>query len=168
MTLLTDEIKHFIGNAVTYPAREELSRASIRYFSLALDDPNPLYLNDAYAIAQGYSSLIAQPTLVVETCQYAHGQPDHRGYFGHSWHLEAPGCRNVRIANDYEFFRPLVPEDRISVTWTLEDIVEKSYSRGGTQLFVYSVARFYDARGELVAINRDILGLQPRKFNPDV
>jgi len=167
MTLLTEELRQFIGKSITYPAREELSRASIRYFSLALNDTNPLYLDDEYAIVQGYPSLIAQPTLVVETCQYAHRPPDERGYFGHSWHLEAPGCRNVRVGNEYEFFRPLRPDDRITVTWTLEDIVEKSYSRGGTQLFVYSVARYYDAQGELVAINRDTLGLQPRKPNPD-
>jgi hypothetical protein len=59
--------------------------------------------------------------------------------------------------------RPLLPTDRIAVTWTLESIVEKPSSRGGTQLFVSSVARYRDARGELVAINRETIVYQPLK-----
>jgi hypothetical protein len=57
--------------------------------------------------------------------------------------------------------RPVLPADRISVTWTLEDIVERSASRGGTQLFVTSVARYRDAAGETVAVNRETLVYQP-------
>ena len=57
----------------------------------------------------------------------------------------------IRAGNDYEFFRPVLPSDRVSVTWTLEDIAERESSRGGTQLFVSSVARYYDAAGDLLA-----------------
>ena len=57
--------------------------------------------------------------------------------------------------------RPVLPTDRISVTWTLENIVEKPSSRGGTQLFVSSVARYKDAQGEVVAINRETIVYQP-------
>ena len=67
----------------------------------------------------------------------------------------------IRAGNEYEFVRPVLPADRISVTWTLEDIVERSSSRGGTQLFVTSVARYLDAEGAVVAINRETLVYQP-------
>jgi hypothetical protein len=67
----------------------------------------------------------------------------------------------MRAGNDYEFMRPVLPSDRISVTWTLENIVEKSSSRGGTQLFVTSVARYRDAAGEIVAVNRETVVYQP-------
>ncbi|WP_439360348.1 hypothetical protein [Bradyrhizobium sp. DASA03007] len=33
----------------------------------------------------------------------------------------------IRAGNDYEFVRPILPEDRISVTWTLKDIVERFF-----------------------------------------
>jgi len=161
MPLLTDELRAWIGREVHYPAREELGRASIRYFALALGDANPLYVDDAYAREAGYASVIAPPTLVCETCQYAHRPPDEHGYIGHSWELPITGCRLIRAGNDYEFARPVLPEDRISVTWTLEDIVERPSSRGGTQLFVTSVARHRDAAGVLVAINRETLVYQP-------
>jgi acyl dehydratase len=165
MALLTPELESLIGSERHYPAREELGRASIRYFALALRDDNPLHLDDAFAREAGYPSLIAQPTLVVETGQYAHAAPDKEGYFAHKWHLPAPGCRVVRAGNDYEFMRPVLPEDRISVTWKLESIVERRSRRGGTQLFVTSVATFRDAAGETVAINRETQVLQPLEPN---
>jgi len=161
VTLLTDDLKSWIGREAHYPAREELGRASIRYFALALDDDNPLYLDDAFAKRAGYPSVIAPPTLICESNQYAHQAPNADGYIGHEWHLPVANARLIRAGNDYEFMRPLLPADRISVTWTLESIVEKPSSRGGTQLFVSSVARYRDAQGEVVAINRETIVYQP-------
>jgi len=161
MTLLTEELRSWIGREAHYPAREELGRASIRYFALAMGDDNPLYVDDAYARQAGYPSVIAPPTLVCETCQYAHQAPNADGYIGHEWPLPLPASRMIRAGNDYEFMRPVLPSDRISVTWTLENIVEKSSSRGGTQLFVTSVACYRDAAGETVAVNRETIVYQP-------
>jgi hydroxyacyl-ACP dehydratase HTD2-like protein with hotdog domain len=153
VTLLTEELKSWIGREAHYPAREELGRASIRYFALAIGDDNPLYV----------AGEVAPPTLICETNQYAHQPPNADGYIGHEWHLPVLNTRLVRAGNDYEFMRPILPTDRISVTWTLENIVEKPSSRGGTQLFVSSVGRYRDAKGEVVAINRETIVYQPLK-----
>jgi acyl dehydratase len=161
MALLTEELKAWIGREAHYPAREELGRASIRYFALALGDDNPLYLDDGYAREAGYPSVIAPPTLICETCQYAHPPLNEDGYIGHEWMLPIRGCRLIRAGNEYEFMRAILPTDHISVKWTLEDIVERSRSGGGTQLFVRSVARYRDAAGELVAVNRETIVYQP-------
>lgn len=161
MTLLTDALKAWIGREAHYPAREELSRASIRYFALAIGDDNPLYYDDDYARAAGHDGVIAPPTLVVETSQYAHRSPDADGYIGHAWDLPISDCRMIRAGNEYEFHRPVRPDDRISATWTLEAIVERPSSRGGSQLFVTSVGRFYAADGELLALNRETTVFQP-------
>ena len=141
MSLLNEELRSWIGREAHYPAREELGRASIRYFALAMGDDNLLYVDDAYAKQEGYPSVIAPPTFVCETCQYAHRAPNSDGYIGHEWLLPLPASRMVRAGNDYEFMRPVLPSDRISVSWTLESIVEKRSSSGGTQLLVTSVAR---------------------------
>jgi acyl dehydratase len=161
MALFSEELKTWIGREAHYPAREELGRASIRYFALALGDDNPLYLDDGYAREAGYPSVIAPPTLICETCQYSHLPLNEEGYIGHDWMLPIRGCRLIRAGNEYEFMRAILPTDRISVTWTLEDIVERSRSGGGTQLFVRSVARYRDAAGELVAVNRETVAYQP-------
>ena len=161
MTLLTDELKAQIGREVHYPAREPIGRASIRYFALATGDDNPLYLDDEYAVANGYRSVVAPPTLVVESCQYAHQAPDADGYFGHEWHLPVQNCRLIRAGNEYEFFQPVYPDDEVSVTFKLEEIQERSRRGGGTQLFVTAVAHYHNQHGELLATNHEVTVIQP-------
>jgi acyl dehydratase len=159
--LLTDAVKAFIGTEAHYPAREELGRASIRYFALALGDDDPLYVDDDYAKQAGHPSVIAPSTLICETCQYAHRSPDPNGYIGHEWHLPLGECRILRAGNDYEFFRPVLPSDRISATWKMVDIVERNSSRGGSQLFVTTLVTYRDAADEIVATNRETMVYQP-------
>jgi hypothetical protein len=67
----------------------------------------------------------------------------------------------IRAGNDYTFMRPVLATDHISVTWILESMEEKPASRGGTQLFVMSVATYKDAHGLIVAVNRETLVFQP-------
>ena len=57
--------------------------------------------------------------------------------------------------------RPVLPTDRISVTWKLDSMSERTASRGGTQLFVGAVATYRDAAGATVAINRETIVYQP-------
>jgi acyl dehydratase len=159
--LLTDELKRWIGREFHYTAPEEIGRASIRYFALAIGDGNPLYVDEEYARAAGYPSIIAPPTLVCETNQYAHRAPDADGYIGHAWELPISGCRMIRGGHEYEFFRPMLPADRLSVTWRLEDISEHTSSRGGPMLVVIACATYTNQRGELLARNRETLIYQP-------
>jgi acyl dehydratase len=161
MVLLTDELKTWIGREVVYHAPEELGRASIRYFALAMGDDNPLYRDDAYARAAGYPGVVAPPTLICETCQYADLAPNGDGYAGHEWDLPIRGCRMIRAGNDYEFHRSILPTDHVSATWRIESIEERSFSRGGTQLFVESIARYVNQDGERLATNRETIVYQP-------
>jgi acyl dehydratase len=161
LSLLTDELKQWIGREFNYTAPEEIGRASIRYFALAIGDDNRLYFDNEYAQTAGYAGVIAPPTFICETNQYAHRQPDADGYIGHSWDLPLSGCRMIRGGHEYEFFQPVRPEDRISVNWRLEDISERSSSRGGTMLIAVAVATFSNQRGEKLARNRETLIFQP-------
>lgn len=159
--LLTEELRGWIGREVSYTGPEEIGRAAIRYFALAIGDENPLYTDEAYARAAGYPSIVAPPTFVCETNQYAHRPPDSDGYVGHTWDLPIEGCRMIRGGHDYEFFRAVLPEDRITVTWKLEDISEHRSARGAPMLIVISAATYANHRGELLARNRETLIFQP-------
>jgi acyl dehydratase len=161
--LITVELKQWIGREFNYTAPEEIGRASIRYFALAVGDANRLYLDDEYARAAGYKGVIAPPTFICETNQYAHRQPDADGYIGHSWDLPLTGCRMLRGGHEYEFFQPVMPDDRINVSWRLENISERPSSRGGTMLIVIAAATFANQRAELLARNRETLIFQPLK-----
>jgi acyl dehydratase len=157
MTLLTDEVKAWIGKEAVFEAPEELGRASIRYFALAVGDDNPLWLDDDYAREHGYPSVIAPPTLVCETNQFVRGPRDGNGYLTQMFELEVPGTRQIRGGNSYEFFRPVLPADRITITWRLEDIVERRTSADAAMLVVTAVATYTDQGGEPVARNTETI-----------
>jgi acyl dehydratase len=161
MTLLTDELRLWIGREVRYTAPDELGRASIRYFALAVGDDNPLYTDAEFARAHGYADVVAPRTLVCETNQYLHRPPDEEGYIGHRWDLPVHGCRLIRGGHEYTFARPVYPTDRITATWRIADIRERTSSRGGSLLMVESEAVYTNQDGELLARNAETLIYQP-------
>lgn len=152
MTLLTDELRSWIGRTATYTAPEPLGRAAIRYYATAVGDRNPLYLDDEAAARAGLAGVIAPPTLVCDTAQYIDGAPDEHGYAGHSWGLEVPGTTMVRGGNAYEFHQSVRPEDVITAAWTLADIAERP-----GMLIVSSQVRYENQRGELLATNTETM-----------
>jgi acyl dehydratase len=157
VSLLTDEVRSWIGREAVYHAPEELGRAAIRYFATAIGDDNPLYVDDEYARANGYDGVVAPPTLVCETNQFiAAGRPG-AAYIGHAWDLPVTGCRMIRGGNEYEFVRPVRPDDRITVRWILKDIAERGSSSGEPMLIVTSVATYADEKGETLATNTETL-----------
>ena len=152
---LTDELKSWIGREVTYVAPEELSKASIRLFALATGDSNPLYCDEPIAGESRHGAVIAPPTFICETNQfYPHCQGED-GYFGHRWNLPIDGDRVIRGGNEYEFYKPARPDDRITVTWRIMDIYERETRQAGVLLFIISEARYSNHRGELLAVNRE-------------
>jgi acyl dehydratase len=160
-SLLTDEIKAMVGREVSYTAPEEIGRASIRYFALAIGDDNPLYTDAEFAMANGYPSVIAPPTFICETNQYMNQRPDAMGYIGHRWQIPIEGCRELRGGHEYEFLRPVVPTDRITATWRIAGVQERNSSRGTPMLFLYSEAVYTNQEGERLAVNRETIIYQP-------
>lgn len=163
MSLLTNEIRAFIGREVSFTAPEELGRAAIRYFATAIGDSSPLYTDDEFARANGHPSVIAPPTLVCETNQFVpEPRMDANGYIGHLWDLPVSDCMLLRGGNAYTFERPVLPTDRITVTWRVEDITERESSSGAELLFLTSVATYNNQDGELLATNSESFIYQKR------
>lgn len=154
---MTAKVAAMIGAQATYHAPEELGRAAIRYFSLAVGDSNPLYTDDRYAREHGYPGVVAPPTLLCETNQYANLARDVDGYAGHSWRIDIPGTRLVRGGNSYVFHRPVVPTDVVTATWRIADIQERRNSRGTDMLIVTSVAEFANQHGDRLVTNTETL-----------
>jgi hypothetical protein len=161
-TLLTDEVRAWIGRRVTYNAPEPVGHASLRYFARAVGDDDPIHVDEAAARASGYPGVVAPPTMICESIQYMDSPRDEEGYIGHIWRLPVQGCRRLRGGCEYEFVRPLTPDVILSVEWLLSDIVEKpSSSRGGTMLLATSVVSFRDQSGELLATSTETTIFQP-------
>lgn len=144
-TLLTDDVRAWIGREATYTAPEPLSVAAFRYFAMAIGDDNPRWRTGE-----------APPTFVCESNQYL----DARAQLlagGHLWDLPLNGCRVVRGGHEYEFERPLRGGDHVRVTWRIADMLERRSSSGKSMLLVTSEARYETVEGEPLAINRETL-----------
>ncbi|MGI9667737.1 MAG: FAS1-like dehydratase domain-containing protein [Acidimicrobiia bacterium] len=160
MTLLTADLHDRIGETVAYVASEPLGRAAIRYFAEAVGDSNPLSNDLDAARAAGYTDLVAPPTLVCETNQYASLPMDEDGYAGHTWGFEVPGTRQIRGGNQYRFHTPVVATDVITATWTISAIDERTSRTGASMLIVRSSARYTNQDGELLAENDETIIFQ--------
>lgn len=157
MSLLTDEIKELIGTTRVYTAPEALGGAAGRYYALAVGDDNPLYHDAQYSREHGLAGVTAPPTLICETNQYANLPIGPDGYAGHDWGIEIPGTRKVRGGNDYVFHRRVRPDDVITATWVVEDVVEKTTGGGSRMVIITSLATYADQRGQPLAENRETL-----------
>ena len=151
---VAEQYRDIIGKEYVFTAAEEVGRASIRKFALAIGDLNPLYV-DRQAAARGpYGEVVAPPTFVCETTQYYHGQVDEAGGFTGRVHL--PLGQEIRAGNEYVFHRPLRPDDVITSRWKIGDIYERE-GRTGHLLFVIVDITYTDQRGDLLAENRETL-----------
>ncbi|HEX9776362.1 MAG TPA: MaoC family dehydratase N-terminal domain-containing protein [Actinomycetota bacterium] len=157
MTLLTDDVRAWIGREATYTAPEPIGAAAFRYFATAIGDDNPLYTDAGFARANGYRDVVAPPTLICETNQYVGGVRGADGLIGHWWDIEVPGTRAIRGGNEYEFHRPLYPDDVVTATWRVADITERAGSDGTPMLVVLSEARYTNQDGELLAVNTETI-----------
>jgi acyl dehydratase len=156
-TLLTDELRARIGEVKIYIAPEPIGKAAFRYFAQAIGDNNPLYTDDKFAQQHGYAGVIAPPTLVCETNQYANLERQTTGYAGHGWDLEIPGTRLLRGGNEYTFHQAVRPEDILTVTWSIVDMFERASSKGTPMVIVTSQAQYENHLGNLLVTNIETL-----------
>lgn len=148
--LLTPEVRAALGSTYTYVAPEPLSRASIRYFALAIGADPQRWRDEA------------PPTLICETAQLTgRAVPDRNSYLGHTWELPLPvPCAMFRGGNDYRFERPARFDDVITTTWTLTDATERLDRDGHPLLFVIAEAA-YSAGGDRLAANAETMIFRP-------
>ncbi|WP_420444543.1 hypothetical protein [Candidatus Poriferisodalis sp.] len=148
--LLTEEVRAMLGTSVTYVAPEQLSRASIRYFALAIGADPERWRDEA------------PPTLICESAQLTgRSAPDGDSYLGHTWELPLPQpCAMFRGGNDYQFFRPARFDDVIRTSWTLVDATQRRDRAGEPLLFVTAEAA-YTANDDLLATNAETMIFRP-------
>ncbi len=148
--LLTPDVRAALGSTHTYVAPEPLSRASIRYFALAIGADPGRWADEA------------PPTLICETAQLTgRAVPDRNSYLGHTWELPLPvPCTMFRGGNDYGFERPARFDDVITTAWTLTDATGRRDRAGGALLLVTAEAR-YTAGDELLATNIETMIFRP-------
>jgi acyl dehydratase len=131
------------------PVVHEIERSAIRRFADALGDPNPLYQDEATARAAGHPALVAPPTFPVALTSNER--------FRHSLDL---GTRSMLHAEQqFEYQRPLVAGDRITVVSRVADVLERPSASGPMDVIVIE-DEGRDDKGELVFRTRATLILR--------
>ncbi len=108
------------------PAVHEVEKGAIRRFAEALGDPNPLYVDEAAARAAGYPALVAPATFAVALTSNER--------FRHSLDL---GTRSIlHSEQQFEYARPIVAGDRITVRSKVADVQERAGASGPMDVIV--------------------------------
>ncbi len=131
------------------PTLHEVEKGAIRRFAEAIGDPNPLALEEAAARAAGYASLVAPPTFALTL-----GWSER---FRHSLDL---GTRSILHGEQqFEYARPVVAGDRITVKSKVADVQERAGASGPMDVIVIE-DEGRDDKNELVFRTRATLILR--------
>ncbi len=131
------------------PVVHEVEKGAVRRFAEAIGDPNPLYVDEAAARAAGYPSLVAPPTFAVSLTSNER--------FRHSLDL---GTRSIiHGEQQFEYTRPIVAGDRITVRSKVADVQERAGASGPMDVVVLE-DEGRDDKGELVFRTRAMLILR--------
>jgi len=131
------------------PVLHEIEKNAIRRFAESLGDPNPLAIDEVAARAAGYPSLVAPPTFAVALASNER--------FRHSLDL---GTRNILHGEQaFEYVRPIVAGDRITVRSKVADVQERAGASGPMDVIVIE-DEGRDDKGELVFRTRATLILR--------
>ena len=151
---LIAKLKATVGKEVVFQAPDELGRSSLRLYSLAIGDANPLYTDREFSNAHGLRFVMAPPTLICDTWQFVDSDMDERG--GLRALGEGLKWEGLRAGNDYEFFQPVHPGDIVTARRTTKDVYEKK-GRSGRLLFWETETAYFNQRDELLATNVEIM-----------
>ena len=121
---------------------EYASRDAIRHFCQGIGDPNPLYLDEQYARQTKYGTIIA-PACFLYSVYWTSGRTGG-----------LPGVHGFHAGSDWEWFRPILLGDRISVQEQFTGLEEKKSEFAGRTMIQSSVSHYYNQRNEVIARTR--------------
>lgn len=131
------------------PVVHEVEKGALRRFAEAVGDPNPIYVDEAAARAAGYASIVAAPTFPFVLTSNER--------FRHSLDL---GTRSILHGEQqFEYSRPIVAGDRITVRSKVADVQERAGASGPMDVLVVE-DEGRDDKGELVFRTRAMLILR--------
>ncbi|MGW3767055.1 bifunctional MaoC family dehydratase N-terminal/OB-fold nucleic acid binding domain-containing protein [Actinomadura verrucosospora] len=130
----------------------------IRHWVEAMEDGNPVYLDEEAARATGREGVVAPASMMQAWTMRGYAASVRADPAGPDelTELLAEGGYTSVVATDseFEFHRELVPGDRVSVEETVESISPEKKTALGAGRFVSTVKTYRDGAGEVVATQR--------------
>ena len=109
------------------PATNEVEKGAIRRFAEALGETNPIYFEEAAARAAGYRSVVAPPTFATTLRA---GSDLREGL------MLTPGKHLLQAEQSFEYARPIVAGDRLTVRSRIAEVAQRQTPSGLTDVVV--------------------------------
>ncbi len=164
---LDERLQSFVGQASGPPSRgqDPVNQPMIRHWVEAMDDHNPVYVDDGAAREAGFPGVIAPPTMLqawimrglrasqASDRARADGEVERDSPIdGLMATLDAAGFTSVVATNcDQHYVRPLVPGDWIEVSSVIDAVSSEKHTGLGVGHFITTRLEFTDQDGEPVA-----------------
>jgi hypothetical protein len=151
MPALTQRQRDLIGResaprAAPYPVNEAMAR----HWCEMVEDPNPIYFDEAYARTTWLQGTFAPPAML-----YTWGRhllwPEPESDGGAVGLLQLDGCPNTIAVNAVqEYFLPIRYGDSLTMTNKLSNVSDEKTTRLGTGHFVTTIDTFRNQFGQVV------------------
>lgn len=161
-----DEVRERLEKYVGKPmgpasvAPDPVNVPMVRHWVVALDDRNPIYLDEAAAAATRHGGLVAPPAMLqtwgmpspkIEGIAERGGSPVDASHDNVVRALDAEGFTGTLATNsELEFVRYLRPGDHLQVSNELESISARKKTGLGQGYFVTWITTYRDEQGEVV------------------
>jgi acyl dehydratase len=154
-------LEKYIGQPMGPPqsAPDPVNVPMIRHWVDALDDRNPVYLDEDVAAAGRFGGIVAPPAMLqawsmprprIEGIAERGGAPDEIKSDNPITPLDAAGYVGTLATNsELEFERYLRPGDQIHVTTEVESISALKTTSLGKGYFITWITTFFDEKGEV-------------------
>ena len=156
-----EEAKELIGAETElerYPYPVEYD--SIRRYCHMTEDPNPLFMDPAYAQASGYRDALCPPTMVEYFVKENLWPPSSKPASALP-RVATPGERNINLTRELEFYKPIVVGDRISYKRRIAEVYIKPIRLDAKAFWTKIETLIYNQDGDMVAKMTN-LGLRHR------
>lgn len=159
---LRERLEEYVGKPMGPPsvAPDPVNLPMIRHWVDALDDRNPVYLDEEAAASSRFGGVVAPPAMLqvwgmprpkIEGIAERGGAPDDMAFDNPLSALDAAGYVGTVATNSkLEFARYLRPGDRIRLSNEVESISPRKTTALGQGYFVTWVTTFTDDDGEVV------------------
>ena len=153
---LYEQLKALVGKeGPRLDGLDEVCQPMIRHWCEAMQDANPVYTDKEYAARSKYGSTIAPPTMLLSWSMSPLWPPQpvlSAGSLDRAIELlDAAGFNQVIIAStNQKYHKPLLPGDRVSFTFRIDDVSPERDTNLGRGYFVTTTFTYRNQKEELV------------------